>query len=410
MGKKVTFPLTIGPTHPAFKEPLKFNFEIDGEKVVNTDIDMGYTHRAIEWVARKRNFIQIIYLVERICGICSITHPTAYVLSIENAVGIEVPPRAKYIRSIVCELERLHSHLLWAGVAAHEIGFDTIFYFTWNIREKVMDCLEILTGNRVTYAMQTIGGVRRDITEEQFPIIQEMLDYYKEFYQRCCDVFFEDLSIRARLEGVGVLPYQDALDLCAVGPTARGSGVKKDVRVDYPMNAYADMDWLKPVTPWDFGKEPVGDIFDRTIVRVLELKQSMDIIEYCLENMPDGDYAVEHNPNKIINMCKKAEGIGIGRYEGPRGEAAQLNILKKQTGPYRMKMKASTYSNIFTWPVMLQNVDIADIPITIASIDPCISCSDRMSFTKDDGTKYELTASDLHKLSIEKQKEVQKRC
>jgi membrane-bound hydrogenase subunit alpha len=163
MSEKVNFPLTIGPTHPAFKEPLKFNFEIEGESVVSADIDMGYTHRAIEWVATKRNFIQIIYLVERICGICSSTHPTSYCLSIENAADIVPPPRAKYIRSIINEFERLHSHLLWAGVAAHEIGFDTIFYYTWNIREKVLDALENITGNRINYGIFTIGGVRRDI-------------------------------------------------------------------------------------------------------------------------------------------------------------------------------------------------------------------------------------------------------
>ncbi len=410
MSEKVTFPLSIGPTHPAFKEPLKFNFEIDGEKVVTADVDMGYTHRGIEWVARKRNFIQIIYLMERICGICSTTHPSSYCLSIENAAGIEVPPRARYIRTIIEELERLHSHLLWAGVAAHEIGFDTVFYFSWKIREKVMDALEKITGNRVNYAMLTIGGVRRDITEEQYPIIREVISYYYEFFETVYEVFLNDLSIRARLENVGVLPYKDAMELCAVGPTTRGSGVKKDVRVDYPINAYADIDWLKPITPWDIGKEPIGDVYDRTIVRVLEVKQSLDILEFCLDNMPDGDICIEPNANKMINMLKKVEADGIGRYEGPRGECTHYNILNKQEGPVLMKVKASTYSNIATWPVMLRDSEIADIPIVVASIDPCISCSDRMSFTKKDGSTMVLTTSDLHKLSVEKMKEVRKQC
>jgi membrane-bound hydrogenase subunit alpha len=411
MGKKVTFPLTIGPTHPAFKEPMKFHFEIDGEEVVTTDIDMGYTHRAIEWVARERNFIQIIYLMERVCGICSTTHPSSYTLSIENAAGIEAPPRAKYIRSIIEELERLHSHLLWAGVAAHEIGFDTLFYAVWQVRERVLDSLEIITGNRVNYAMLTIGGVRRDLTEEHYSILREVVREYREFFDRAYDLFVNDMSVIARLENVGILTPKEAKELCAVGPTARASGVKKDVRCDYPINAYADMDWLKPVTPWDVGKEPVGDVMDRTIVRILELAQSCDIIEYCLDNMPDGEIAVEPNANKMINRLKKVTGHGIGRYEGPRGECSHYNILDKKDGPVLCKVKASTYSNIATWPAMLKGADIADIPIIIASIDPCISCSDRMSFTKkQDGSNFIMTASNLHKLSIEKQKEVQKRC
>ncbi len=410
MDKTITYPLQIGPTHPAFKEPVRFSFKVEGERVAGVDIDLGYTHRAIEVISKERNFIQTIYLLERICGICSVSHPMAYCMAVEDASGIEVPPRAKYIRTIIGELERMHSHLLWAGVAAHEIGFDTLFLYTWNIREKVLDCLEQFTGNRVNYAMLTIGGVRRDLTENLIPVIEQTLEYYLELYQRTSEILLDDQSIRYRCEGTGILTYEQAVALCAVGPTARASGLAKDVRVDYPMLAYPDMDWLKPVTPRDIGKEPAGDVYDRMVVRVLELKQSIDIIRFCLDNLPEGPIASINGSIKIINKLKKVQGEGIGRYEAPRGEVAHYDILDMSECPVQMKVKAPTYSNAFAWVPMLQGSEIADIPIVIASVDPCIACADRMTILRDDGAIETLNAEYLHSLSVDKMKEVKSRC
>jgi len=410
MSKETIYSLNIGPTHPAFKEPVRFRFDVDGERVVKSDIDFGYTHRGIEKISQERNFIQIIYLLERVCGICSISHPMAYCLAIEQAANIEVPPRAKYIRTILGELERLHSHLLWAGVAAHEIGFDTLFMYTWEIREKVLDTLEALTGNRINYAMLSIGGVRRDITEEQYPLVFQTTEFYSDLFNRLNDILLHDNSIRLRCEGVGILKKEDAEALCAVGPTARASGLNKDVRCDYAVNAYPDIDWLRPVSPRDIGREPIGDIYDRIIVRVLEIKQSINIINYCTENMPDGPIEFETKKIKLLNQLKKVEGEGIGRYEAPRGEVTHYNILDNREGPLQMKVKAPTYSNAISWIPMLEGAEIADIPIIIASLDPCIACSDRMTFTKNGSENFTLTAQELHKMSVEKTREVQDRC
>ncbi len=410
MKTKQTYSLNVGPTHPAFKEPVKFNFEVDGERVLNTDIDFGYTHRGIEKLSRSRNFIEVIYLLERVCGICSVSHPMAYCLAVEQAADVEVTPRAKYIRTILGELERLHSHLLWAGVAAHEIGFDTLWMYTWNIREKVMDLLEVLTGNRVNYAMLTIGGVRRDITEELLPVIYEVLDYYRSLYNRVSEILMGDKSVQMRSQGVGILSEVDAVRFCAVGPTARASGLSRDVRVDYPVNAYPDITWLKPVSPRDIGREPVGDVYDRIVVRTLEILQSIEIIEFCLENMPEGEIASETNSIKIINKLKKVQGEGIGRYEAPRGEVAHYDLLDNKDGPALLKVKAPTYSNAPAWVPMLNGAEIADIPIVVASIDPCIACADRMSFTRKNGKNFVLTSADLHRLSVEKTKEVSGKC
>lgn len=408
MSTRQTYPLHIGPTHPAFKEPIQFNFEIEGEKVITCDIEFGYTHRAVERVARERNFIQILYLLERICGICSVSHPMAYCLAVEQAAEIEVPPRAKYIRTIIGELERLHSHLLWTGVAAHEIGFDTLFLYTWNIREKVLDCLEAITGNRINYGILTIGGVRRDITPDLFPVLQETLDYYYDVFERAREIILDNMSVQLRCKNVGVLSREDALAYCAVGPTARASGIPKDVRVDYPVNAYPDIEWLKPVSPLDAGREPRGDVYDRMIVRVLEIRQSIDIIHFCMDNMPDGPVDIEPKATKMISALKKKQGEGIGRYEAPRGEVSHYDILDNREGPLLMKVKAPTYSNGITWLKMFNNVEIADIPIVIASIDPCVACADRMSFVDAGGRHSVLTSTDLHKMSVEKQKRIGK--
>lgn len=406
MSKGTTYKLQIGPTHPAFKEPVRFEFEVDGEQVIKADIDMGYTHRGIEKIALSRSFIQIIYLVERVCGICSFSHPMAYCFAVENAAEIEVPARAKYIRTIIGELERLHSHLLWAGVAAREIGFDTFFHYTWKIREKAMDCLELITGNRVNYGMLTIGGVRRDIREEQMPALQKTVEYYSELYDRASEILLDDMSLRLRCEGVGILTYDEAADLCAVGPTARASGLAKDVRADYPTGAYPDIGWFKPVTPADMGREPIGDVYDRFTVRVLEMKQSVDIINFCIENMPEGDISVESNANKMINSLKKLTCEGIGRYEAPRGEVAHYHILDKREGPVCSKIKAPTYANAITWIPMFKNTEIADIPIVMASIDPCVACADRMSIVKK-GKRSLVDYSELRRMSIEKMKRIQ---
>lgn len=405
MSKGTTYKLQIGPTHPAFKEPVRFEFEVDGEQVINCDIDMGYTHRGIEKIALERNFIQIIYLLERICGICSFSHPMAYCLAVENAAEIEVPPRAKYIRTIIGELERLHSHLLWAGVAAREIGFETLFHYTWKIREKVMDYLEIVTGNRVNYAMLTIGGVRRDITGDQIPALKKVIEYYSELYNRTAEILLDDMSLRMRCEGVGILTYDEAVDLCAVGPTARASGLAKDVRSDYAMSAYPDIGWFKPVTPVDMGRVPVGDVYDRFTVRVLEMKQSINIVNFCLENMPEGEIAVEEKAIKMINSLKKLTCEGIGRYEAPRGEVSHYDILDNREGPVCIKVKAPTYINAMSWVPMFKGTEIADIPIVMASIDPCVACADRMSIVKK-GERSLVDYRELRRMSIAKMKRI----
>ncbi|MBE3126884.1 MAG: nickel-dependent hydrogenase large subunit, partial [Candidatus Atribacteria bacterium] len=338
--------------------------------------------------------------------ICSASHPFAFCRAVENAAGIEVPERAQYIRVIIAELERIHSHILWAGVAAHELGFDSVLYLSWRAREKVLDLLEDLTGNRINYGIFMIGGVRRDISEEQIPRIRETLEYYKDIYGKIEDIFLNDPTIALRTKNVGVLTKEDALRLCAVGPTTRASGINKDIRQDQPYSAYADLE-VKAITPDVLTGEVNGDVYDRIIVRLLEVVQSIQIIEQCLENMPSGEIVAEKKLVKLLNQLKKAKGEGIGRHEAPRGECFHYIKLAEAEVPEVWKARAPTYNNLMTWVPMLIGQQIADIPIVIASIDPCIACMDRVTIlNKANGQKDMLTKKDLHELSVQKTRRI----
>jgi len=403
---KETYSIPIGPVHPSLKEPMTFNFEIYGERIKDVYLAPGDNHRGIEFMGMQRNPIQIIYLAERICGICSASHPFAFCKAVENAAGIEVPERAQYIRVIIAELERIHSHILWAGVAAHELGFDSVLYLSWRAREEVLDLLEYLTGNRINYGIFMIGGVRRDITKDQIPRVRKTLEYYKDIYGKIEDVFLNDPTIALRTKNVGILTKEDALNLCAVGPTARASGIKKDVRQDQPYSAYADLE-VKAITPDVFSGTINGDVYDRIIVRLLEVVQSIQIIEQCLDNMPSGEIIAEKKLVKLLNQLKKAKGEGTGRHEAPRGECIHYVKLAETEVPEVWKARAPTYNNLMTWVPMLLGQQIADIPIVIASIDPCIACMDRVTIlNKDNGQKSILTKKDLHELSVQKTRRI----
>jgi membrane-bound hydrogenase subunit alpha len=406
--KKATYTIPVGPIHPALKEPIRLALSVDGEEIVDADVFVGQVHRGIEWLGMNRNNpIQSIYIAERICGICNICHPFSFVMAVEHAAGITPPPRADYIRAITAEMERIHSHLLWAGVAAHEIGFDTVFYFTWRVREEIMDLIEYVTGNRVTKAMFQIGGVRRDITEEQLPRIRQSLDYYKSIYDKLEKVFLDDKTIRMRTMNVGILKKEDALKLLTCGPSGRASGVPKDVRQDQPYGAYADLG-IKAMTPDMVTGTVVGDVYDRIIVRLLEVKQAVEIIEQCLENMPPGPLLAQPKTAVLLKALTQAEGEGVGRAEAPRGEV--FHYVRMEAGQSTLatwKVRAPTYVNLMSVPTILKGMQIADVPITFASLDPCMSCTNRVVITdRAIGRRSVMDYEELHRLSVEKTKEL----
>jgi membrane-bound hydrogenase subunit alpha len=377
-GSHKTYRIPIGPVHVGLKEPVTTWLDVDGERIVRATVRPGSIHRGIEWMARERNPIQVIYLAERICGICSFTHIVAFLRAVEDAAKIEVPIRAQYIRSLVLELERVHSHILWAGVACYTFGYDSAFNLGMLLREKVMDVLEALTGNRVNYGVGTVGGVRRDLTPKAAKAVREMIDFYRREFQAFLDVVTEDPIAKARMRNVGILSTEDAVRYCALGPTARGSGLRIDLRYSSPYEAYGDLG-VTPLVPQDYNGEVFGDVYDRFFVRVMEVVQSLDLLEKIVDGIPEGPITWEPKLPKVLAALKAADGVGWGIIEGPRGDDTHIvKLTKGEENVTWWKVRAPTYSNAVSWPLMFQNQEIADAPLIINSIDPCISCMERI--------------------------------
>jgi Ni,Fe-hydrogenase III large subunit len=388
------FKVPIGPQHPALKEPISLRMTFEGEIIKDADVRLGYNHRGIEKLAEQKTFIHNLYLTERICGICSHSHTTCYAQGVEKLMGIEPPKRGLYIRTLVAELERVHSHLLWLGVAGHEAGFDSFFMYTWRDREVVMDILEIISGNRVHYAMNALGGVRRDIDEVQRKKILDSLDLLKKRTGYYAKIGTNEPTFVARLANVGVLSKQQALDLCAVGPTMRASDIQRDVRKDDPYAAYADL-------PFEVCTATTCDVLGRTIVRIKELFECYKMIEFMLKNLPAGEIRV-----KAPRRVKEAEVVS--RYEAPRGENIHYIKSNGTDKPERLKVRAPTLANYPATLVMLKNGYIADIPLIFAAIDPCICCAERLVEMTDarSGETHVVTMDELRKRSVEHYKKV----
>ncbi len=360
--------LPIGPQHPALKEPENFTITLDGEQVVDVDIRIGYTHRGIEKLMESRTYTQNLYLVERICGICSYAHVENFTQNVEEVLGIQIPKRAEYIRTLFLELERLHSHFLWLGVAGHEIGFDTLFMYTWQDREVVQDLLEMISGNRVNYAMNAIGGVRRDVSEEHRKKVLQGMDYLEKRAAYYKEVAINEKTILARAENVGILKPKDALRLAAVGPTVRASGIKVDIRKDDPYVSYLD-------TPFDVITTDTNDVLGRVVVRVLEVFESIKIIRYLMDHLPEGEILTKA-PRKV------PEGESMSHTEAPRGEDFHYLHSNGTEKPERYKVRTPTLANLPAVAEMLKGTYLADVPIIVAAIDPCMGCMDRVLLLK----------------------------
>jgi len=377
--------IPVGPYHPLQEEPEFFKLEVEGEKVTGLEINIGYNHRGHEYIAQRKTYDQVVFLVERICGICSTSHPIASVNAVEDLAGIEIPERAKYIRSIIGELERLHSHFLWVGLAGHFMGYNTVWMWFWRYREPILELFELITGNRNHYAMMKPGGVRRDIEEEDIPLIQKMMNDLESKTVMFIKAILDDPVIAGRLGGVGILTNEEAIRYGVVGPTARGSGVAIDVRKDDPYAAY-------DLVPWDIIVFEEGDLLAKAKVRLLEILESIKIVRGCLEKMPKGE--IETRIEDI------PPGEGIGRHEAPRGEVFHYARSDGSNMPIRYKVRAPSYVNVPSNEVAVKGYDVADAVLVLASVDPCYCCTERMA-TLYDGDK-KLTGKDLIKLSWEK--------
>ena len=357
----VTVP--IGPQHPSLDEPGSFIITLEGERVRGAQIEIGYNHRGLEKACESRTYIQDLYIIERVCGICSHAHTTAYCMAVEQLAHVEAPPRAQHIRLIAAELERLHSHLLWLGVAGHEVGFDTLFMLSWRDREAVLDLLAVLGGNRINYGINCLGGVRRDIDDALATDIRKTLDTLEKEIDNFIRIATTEATLRARLKGVGVLSKEDCLLYGAKGPVSRAAGIDDDVRVIEPYGAYREI-------PVNVATSTQADVYGRTKVRLKETLESIRLIREALSRMPAGDLTVRV-PRRI------PAGEALVRVEAPRGEDMHYVRSNGTDMPDRIRVRAPSECNWHGMQHMLEGGYLADVPITIAAIDPCYSCTDR---------------------------------
>ncbi|MDD1718507.1 MAG: nickel-dependent hydrogenase large subunit [Methanoregulaceae archaeon] len=359
MSRQIIVP--FGPQHPVLPEPLHLDLVLEDERVVDVIPSIGYVHRGFEKLVEKRDFNNYVYLAERTCGICSFIHGMTYCQGIEQVMGIEVPERALYLRTIWSEYSRLHSHLLWLGCFADSFGFENLFMNAWRIRERVLDVLEQTTGGRVIQGACKVGGVRRNIGSEKLAEMNEGLGIIRREIEDLTNVFLFDSSIRHRLKNVGVLSKEDAYHLGAVGPVARGSGVNVDLR----KTGYAAYGKLKfePVV------ETAGDSLARCTVRARELFASIDMIHQAIAAIPEGPLDVK--------VTGAPEGEYFSRSEQPRGEL--IHYVKGNGTKFlvRSRIRTPTLTNIPPLVKMLAGCELADVPVIVLSIDPCIGCAER---------------------------------
>jgi len=353
--------IPFGPQHPVLPEPVHLDLVVEDEKVIEARPSIGFIHRGLEKLVEKKDYVEFMYVAERICGICSFIHGQTYCQAIETIMNIAVPPRAVYLRTVWGELSRIHSHLLWLGLMADAVGFENLFMHSWRVREKVLNIIEATTGGRVIFGSCKVGGVRRDISPEA---IQQMLADLKKIEQDIHDitkVFLNDSSVKDRLCGVGVLSRQDAYSLGCVGPMLRASGVAQDIR-QLGYAAFKDLDF-EPISRTE------GDSYARCAVRCQELFQSIGLIRQALGKIPDGEIAVKvtGNPN----------GEVMARTEQPRGEVAYCIKANGTKNLQRFRVRTPTFANLPAMLKLLPGCDLADVPVLVLTIDPCISCTER---------------------------------
>jgi Ni,Fe-hydrogenase III large subunit len=358
-----TYKIPVGPLHVALEEPMYFKVEVKGETVVGLDITAGHVHRGIEYLVAKRNIHQNIILTERICSLCSNSHPFSYCMALERIGGIVVPERVEYLRVIADEIKRIASHLFNVAITAHLVGFDSLFMHVMETREIMQDTKESIFGNRMDIGANCIGGVRYDLDADGKAYLLAQLAKLAEPLAEFRKIYETDRSFLRRTKGVGVLPEADALRLGVVGPVARASGIDYDVRRKAPYVVYDKLDF-------DVQTLTDGDVWSRTMIRLREAQESIKLIGQAVPDMPEG-------PTTIAELPEFPAGESIAKSEAPRGELIYYLRTDGSDKPARLKWRVPSYNNWKALQVMLTGAKVADIALIVGSIDPCISCTER---------------------------------
>jgi ech hydrogenase subunit E len=353
--------IPFGPQHPVLPEPIHLDLVLEDETVVEAIPQIGYIHRGLEKLVEKKDFQQYTFVAERICGICSFMHGMGYCMSLESIMDVKIPDRADFLRTIWAELSRMHSHLLWLGLLADAFGFESLFMHSWRLREQVLDIFEETTGGRVIFSVCEIGGVKKDISSDTLKKINETMYVIEKELTELTTVFFKDSSVKYRTKGVGTLSKQLAFELGAVGPMGKASGLNFDMRTQ-GYAAYKHLNFAPVI-------DTEGDSYARTSVRIKEIFQSIDLIRQAISLMPEGDIKVKvtGNPN----------GEHFTRVEQPRGEVIYYTKANGTKFLDRVRVRTPTFANVPALLETLKGCSLADVPILILTIDPCISCTER---------------------------------
>jgi ech hydrogenase subunit E len=359
MGKKSVVP--FGPQHPVLPEPIHLDLVLEDEKIVEAIPSIGFVHRGLESLVDKKDYNELVYVIERTCGICSFMHGMGYCEAVEKTMNVTIPDRAKYLRTLWAEMSRVHSHLLWLGLLADAFGFEALFYQAWRIRERVLDMFEESTGGRCIFSVNKIGGLLKDIPEDMLKSFKLRFTEMEKEIRVMTKTFLQDVTVNKRLRGVGILTKGQAMDMGALGPFLRGSGVHYDMR-ETGYDAYKDLEFKMCV-------ETDGDCYARTKVRIDELFVAIDLIKQCIDKMPAGDIAVPVKGNP--------SGEAFIRVEQPRGEGVYYVKGNGTKFLDRVRLRTPTFANIAPMVNILKGANVSDVPLYILSIDPCISCTER---------------------------------
>jgi len=358
--------LNIGPQHPSTHGVFRMRVTLDGEVIINLEPIFGYLHRGVEKLAEGRTYTQIIPLTDRLDYVASMANNQGYVIAVEKLAGIQVPERAEYIRVIMAELMRISSHLMGVGFFLNDLGaMMTPVLYMWREREKILDFFEMVCGQRLLYNYMRIGGVSQDLPEEFLPavkkFIKEMPKYINEYEQ----LLEENEIVQVRTKGVGVLTKEMAINSGASGPVLRASGVKWDIRKADPYSIYERFDFDIPV-------RENGDSYDRYRIRIMEMWQSLRILEQAIEKLPEGDIKV-----KLPVLTRPPAGEIYSRIESPKGELGYYIVSDTSIAPYRFHVRSPELINVTALRDMVLGLKIADLIIIFGSLDICMGEIDR---------------------------------
>ncbi|MDA0692028.1 MAG: NADH dehydrogenase (quinone) subunit D [Nitrospinae bacterium] len=387
---KDTMTLNMGPSHPSTHGVFRVIMEMDGEIVVSAEPEIGYLHTGIEKTSENKRYVHVIPMTDRLDYLSPPQNNLAFCLTTEKLLQCEIPPRAQYLRVIMCELARIGSHLVWLATHALDIGAMTVFLYCWREREMILDLNEEISGVRMMTSYIRIGGVMKDATPEWLGKVRKFIDYLPAKIDEYERLLTHNPIWLDRTQGVGVMTREEAINWSLSGPALRASGVDFDFRKKRPYGGYENFEFDIPV-----GKN--GDVYDRYLMRVEELRQSRRIVAQALNNLPDGPYKVQDNKvslperdtlhtsmESLIHHFKLvSEGVSVPRgetyvpTEGPRGEVGFYIVSDGSNVPYRVKLRAPSFMAIPGMCQMMSGSFIADVVAIIGSIDIVMGEVDR---------------------------------